>query len=169
MVSNGSKFAPSPTNTVGNVFANGQLSVCGNLQLGKDGAGNDSQIVISVMNSNGVLGTDYTRLAILQGGVITCPDSVSNVLADTTLVVDITPGLSGSFAGETLTVVAAANNNFTAEPFDSVVFVGGSATVNYNNGSITLSNISSSPVPEPLTMCLLAIGGLGVLIRNRRK
>jgi hypothetical protein len=170
MVSNGSTFAASPTNYAGTATHNGQLTLCGNLSLGKDGSGNNSQIVAAVMgngSTNGgtfTLGTDYTKLAApitngSLGGAIICPDSATNVLADTNLVVNITPGLSPKgvnsltlgvvgtdpFAGQSLAIVTAANTSFTTSSFAKVKIVGGSATVGYSGGNITLSNIFSNP------------------------
>jgi hypothetical protein len=168
MISNGSTFAASPTNYALTSTANGQLTLYGNLSLGQDGSLNNSQIVAAVMGNGSTnggvckLGTDYTQFAAPHtsgslGGQFTCPDS-SNPLAQTNLVVNITRGLSTGvnstnlgtvgtdpFAGQVLTIVSAANTNFSGNPFANVKFVGGFATVGYSNGSITLSGIFSNP------------------------
>jgi hypothetical protein len=123
------------------------------------------------------------------GGTVSCPDSTTNDLADTNLVVNITPGLSPEsisqigvvgvdpFAGQVLPIFTAYNTDLSAaSSFANITIVGGTATVTivpdtYGGSIVELSNIYSNPVstPEPATMGLLVIGGLGMLLRNRRK
>jgi hypothetical protein len=176
LFSHGSTFAAMNTNTVGNVNTPGQMVIYGNLSLGKDGSGNNSQITAAVTGHGGVLGTDYTNLNVTHGGdwlgaptyryasgIVSCPDSATNALADTTLVVNITPGLTGvgingtnlasdALYNQHLNVVTVYNTDLSvASTFGANIKInGGFATVTLvsdgQGGSvIQLSNIFSNP------------------------
>jgi hypothetical protein len=89
----------------------------------------------------------------------------TNAFANADLTVNITPGLSTGvhsaadlgtakdpFAGQTLAIITSvqtdgvtASQNFTGSSFANIKIVGGSATVSYINGAVTLSNIFSNP------------------------
>jgi hypothetical protein len=174
LVSQGSTFAPQATNTPGSSFANGQLTMYGNLICGQNASAQNTTFKTAVTGTSGQLGTGYTKFSVVATGnwgfgssvgTITSADSATthNNLDMANLVVNITQGLSkgvhsvsdlggGSdpFAGQTLAVVHADGTDLSSSSFAHVTFVGGSATVSYvANGSggsdVVLSNIFSNP------------------------
>jgi hypothetical protein len=143
--------------------------------LGKDAAHNNSQIVVAVTGATGLVGSGFTQLAVqgsqwlgaptyrYAGGTITCPDDANNVLADTALVVNITPGLtpvgingtnlsSAPLYNQLLNVVTVYNTDLSvASTFGANIKInGGFATVTLvpdgqGGSSVQLSNIFSNP------------------------
>jgi hypothetical protein len=174
VTSQGSAFAPSATNTPGGTFANGQMTFIGNLVCAKDATGKNTQFVLSVTGTTGLVGSGYTRFATSSvlpgagGGIansITSADTASthNALDEADLVVNITTGLSPSvhsvtdlgtakdpFAGQILDVIHSDGSDLSTSSFAHIKLVGGSATVsivpNGSGGSdVELSNIFSNP------------------------
>ena len=100
IVSQGSTFAPVATNTANGAFANGALTFGGNLVCAKNAAGKNTQFVLGVTGSGGVVGTDYTQLVAdcytaWYGSLTSTITSAgsSNPLANAELTVNITPGM----------------------------------------------------------------------------
>jgi hypothetical protein len=54
-----------------------------------------------------------------------------------------------------------------ASPGDVIVVSGSGATTTATLGGVTFDTIIA-PAPEPASLCLLGIGGLGLLLRRRR-
>jgi len=60
-------------------------------------------------------------------------------------------------------------------PSSGNVFIGwedwpkGESDFNYNDLTFTFSNIAAAPVPEPTTLALAGLGGLGLLLFRHRK
>ena len=123
--------------------AAGRLTVNGNLTFAKNGT-NFCTLAIDVRGSGGVAGVDYDQLYVTAaslptGAVWGVEAAVANRTVD--LAVSVRPGMN--VAGPLSIVVA--NTNFTGKAFNSVRWEpeGSSGTVNYLNGSITLTNVRS--------------------------
>jgi hypothetical protein len=165
----GGSIAPSnsgvaSTDVYGSSAPNGQMVLYGNLVMAKN-AGKNTQFVAAVTGSGGRVGTDYTQLSIQDpvynggNGTINSASNIAasgtNYLADGNLVVNITPGLTPKntlpgqagdpFANETLTILSVSGTDLSSSSFANVKVVGGTATVGYSNGAVTLSNIFSNP------------------------
>jgi hypothetical protein len=65
----------------------------------------------------------------------------------------------------TYTEVIAAAKDITDETIDAIGF----STFNSGDNSVEFNSFSLTVIPEPATMSLLALGGLGVLARRRRR
>jgi fibronectin-binding autotransporter adhesin len=128
------------------------------VNLQKDGA-KFASLTIKIVGTGGVAGTDHDQLAV-QGAL--------TGLSNANLVLDATTLGGSSLTGQTLTIVTSSTTNFTGQSFNSVILQGlNSAQVNYLNGSITVSNIVVSPVPEPATC--LGFGALGLAVLRFRR
>jgi autotransporter-associated beta strand protein len=136
----------------------GILHVTGNLALALDGT-DRSALNIDVAGGGAVAGTDYDQLAVT--GALTG-------LSNADLFVNISGVTQADMTGDVLTI-ATSTSNFTGLSFNSVNVSGGTATVNYNPGSITLSNITVAAVPEPASLAMLGLGAVGLLTRRRRR
>jgi autotransporter-associated beta strand protein len=150
--------------TPGTGGTSGKLTVAGKAAFALNGA-TKVGLNIDVTGGNAVAGTDYDQLAI--GGSATLTG-----LSNANLLVKIAPGVTqADVTGDVLTIVSAAGTNFSGANFANVTggvvnLVGmGTAQVNYNNGSITLSNIS---VPEPASLAAIGLVAGGVLRRRRK-
>ncbi len=131
----------------------GILTINGNLALGASSALN-----IEVVGGGEVAGTDYDQLALTAGRTL-------SGLPNVDLFVSFAGVTQADLTGDVLTIVSAPGTNFTSTAFNSVTFSSGaSATVSYNDGSITLSNVV---VPEPTTLALLSVGVMGIMRRRR--
>jgi hypothetical protein len=150
--------------------AAGPVNYWGNLQFAKN-AGQNATLGIAVVGTGGQAGVDFSQLNVQHtyllspvtggwvgdtDGVISSASSATNALADASLVVNITrgltphgitaPGQAGDpFAGQTLTILTASNDLSAATFGTNIKFVGGFATVNYTSAGITLTNIFSDP------------------------
>lgn len=135
----------------------GILTLNGNVALALDGA-EKSALNIEVTGGGAVAGTDYDQLALASGRTLT---GLSNAI----LNVSFSGVTQGDLTGDVLTIVTAPGANLGSQSFSSVNFLtpGSSADVTYNATSITLSNIV---IPEPTSLSLLALGGMGLLRRR---
>jgi len=147
----------------GGAGTSGILTVAGKIAFAQDGS-ELSGLNIDVTGGNAIAGTDFDQLAI--GGSATLAG-----LSNANLLVKIAPGVTqAALAGDVLTIVSASGTNFAGANFANVTggivnLVGmGTAQVNYNNGSITLSNIA---VPEPASLAVIGLIAGGVLRRRR--
>ncbi len=148
----------------------GILSITGNLVLALDpGDSSRSALNIEVTGGNGAgnaaAGIDYDQLAV-SGTVTGLANTTAASNAD--LNVNISGVTQADMNGDTLTILTSSSN-FAGLVFHQVNVTGGTADVNYLNGSITLSNIQVSAVPEPASLAVLGLGGLLLASRGTRK
>ena len=111
----------------------------------------DSQVTIKVMcwTSEQYNGYD-TRVELWD------PDSMT-LLASKKIDARFTAGLSGNPTG---TITANANAS------GKIAFACDGGNGQY--GYINAATLTATAVPEPATLCLLGLGGIGLLIRRRR-
>lgn len=143
----------------GNTSA-GILTLAGKPSFAKDGT-EFSSLTIDITGGGQTAGIDHDQLNI-TGGAIASPG-----LLNANLYVNFAGVNQADLTGDVLTIVLASGTNFAGQSFNSVIFSnpGASATVNYLNGSITLSNIV---VPEPAGLTALALVAGGLLRRRSR-
>ncbi len=96
---------------------------------------------------------------------ITAPTgAVGNLALGANSVLDLV-NIGGAFDGSTYTI-ATFTGTLTGT-FGSIIGLASTYKVNYNANSITLSG--TAPVPEPATLGLFGVAGLGLLLLRRRK
>jgi hypothetical protein len=135
------------------------------LTLGKNGS-TAAQLGIAVVGLNQVAGVDFSQVKVV-GTLSSVSQPTGNPLADTSLLVNITPGMtpigindtnlgSSALYGQTLTILTVSATDLSTATFGAgvvgtdILFKGGFATVNYasdgnGGGVVTLSNIFSNP------------------------
>ncbi len=154
----------------------GILEVIGNLE-GNTYNGQRSKLYVDVTGTGAVAGVDFDQLLLSptstalttdRGGKISSTGD-ANALASFDLIVNIAPGLNqADISADVLQFVksnAATPEDFRTFTFGSVTVSGGSAVVQYNNGNVSLANIT---VPEPGVICLLGATSMLLGLRRRR-
>jgi len=129
--------------TAGGIWASGglgsagMLSVSGNVAWARNGTTN-AVLNIDITGTNGVAGTDNDQLKV-SGTLTGLNATPANATAD--LVVNAVPGRG--YRSITNTIVSAPAQNFSGTSFRTVMWLpsGMTGTVNYLNGSITLTNV----------------------------
>lgn len=140
----------APGNTPGQLNINGDLAI------------NNTTLTVEIGGT--VQGTEYDFLNV--SGTTDISAGPSNV------VVEFVNGFAAT-AGETFTVLATAG--FTGDTSTNLIFdfsaLGGSFDVAFTDGGagsgITFSNFTA--VPEPTSLALLTLGGLGLSFVRRRR
>jgi hypothetical protein len=135
------------------------------LTFGKNVA-TPTQLGIAVAGTNQVAGVDFSQVQV-YGTLSSVSQPTGNPLADTALVVNIKPGMTGvgingtnlgsdPLYNQTLTILAVTGTNLAGTTFGAgivgtdIKFNGGFATVNYasdgnGGGVVTLTGIFSNP------------------------
>jgi len=159
----------------------GILTVDGNLSLGQGNLG----IALSKtsIGHSPVAGTEYSQLAVTTGNTVDITDGTlvltlgNNVEAGDVYYIldnqDPSFAIIGSFTGTTINGAAATgsfadNGQFTAGIFTFNISYDTSTNGTFNSGSgndIALQVVSA---PEPTSLGLIGLGGMGLLARRRR-
>ena len=132
---------------VGNQISVGGLNLQGGtIDLGFAGGSVQNLLVGS---KAAVSGTNIINLSDLSGGKTAVPTGTYTLIADTA------GGLTGTF-------------EFSNGSDTGTLTVGSNTYTGTLNNSDTAETLTVSAVPEPTAVALLALGGLGLLIRRRK-
>lgn len=136
----------------------------------------------------GVAGTDYTAQLVLVGGdgsvTALTPTATFRTGAgagyvsqptEEVVVAGVAAGSSGTFrmrawntAAGSYAAASTVAGNFSGQSANFTVSLGGGLLPGSNLVGLQAFSVTLTPVPEPATIALLALGGAALLIRRRK-